>query len=55
MALILPVSTAVGYLLGLWLDGKFGTTWLRLLMLVLGSVAGFVSLIRQIMKDTRDE
>ena len=55
MALILPVSTFLGYLFGYWLDTRFGTTWLRILFLILGSVGGFVQLIRQIMQDSRDD
>ena len=55
LALLLPVSTFVGYLIGYWLDRALGTTWLRILLLVLGSVAGFVALIRQIMRDSRDD
>jgi F0F1-type ATP synthase assembly protein I len=54
LALILPASTFVGYGIGYWLDKQFGTTWLRILFLILGSVGGFVTLIRQIMKDSRD-
>jgi len=54
LALILPVSTFAGYLIGYWLDTRFGTTWLRIVLLILGSVAGFVQLIRQIMRDSRD-
>ena len=54
MALVLPVSTFVGYLIGYWLDGRFGTTWLRLVFLILGTVGGFIELIRQIMRDSRD-
>ena len=45
----------MGYAIGYWLDRAFGTSWLRILFLVLGSVAGFVQLIRQIMRDTRDD
>ena len=55
MALTLPVGTGLGYLLGWWLDSRFGTTWLKILFLILGSIAGFVTLIRQIMQDTRDD
>jgi ATP synthase protein I len=55
LALILPASTFVGYGIGYWLDKQFGTTWLRILFLILGSVGGFVTLIRQIMKDSRDD
>lgn len=53
--MLLPVSTFVGYGIGYWLDKQFGTQWLRILFLILGSAAGFVTLIRQIMRDTRDD
>ena len=55
LAMLLPVSTFVGYGIGWWLDKQFGTQWLRILFLILGSVAGFVQLIRQIMRDSRDD
>ena len=55
LALLLPVSTFIGYLIGYWLDKAFGTTWLRIVFLILGSVGGFVTLIRQIMRDSRDD
>jgi F0F1-type ATP synthase assembly protein I len=55
LALVLPASTFVGYLIGHWLDGKFGTQWLSILFLILGSVGGFIELIRQIMRDSRDD
>jgi F0F1-type ATP synthase assembly protein I len=37
------------------LDRKFGTQWLQILFLILGTIAGFVQLIRQIMRDSRDD
>ncbi len=55
LALVLPASTFVGYGIGYWLDRHFGTTWLRVLFLILGSVAGFVTLIRTILRDSRDD
>ena len=55
LALVLPVSTFVGYAIGYYLDKAFHTTWLQILFLILGSVAGFVSLIRQIMRDSNDD
>ena len=55
LALVLPASTFVGYGIGWWLDQRFGTTWLKVLFLILGSVAGFVTLIRQILRDSRDD
>ena len=54
LALLLPVSTAVGWVLGHWLDKAFGTGFLNIVGLILGSVAGFVQLIRQVTRDARD-
>lgn len=54
LALLLPVSTFVGYLIGYWLDRAFGTHWLYLLFLILGIAGGFTQLIRQIMRDSSD-
>jgi F0F1-type ATP synthase assembly protein I len=55
LALVLPVCTVAGYGFGYWLDQRFGTTWLSIVFLILGIVAGFVALIRQIMQDSRDD
>jgi F0F1-type ATP synthase assembly protein I len=54
LALLLPVSTAVGWVLGHGLDKAFGTSFLNIVGLILGSVAGFVQLIRQVTRDARD-
>jgi F0F1-type ATP synthase assembly protein I len=55
LALLLPVSTFVGYLMGAGLDRLFHTHFLYIVFLILGSVGGFVQLIRQVMRDSRDE
>ena len=52
MALILPISTFVGYAMGYGLDLLFHTVWLRYVFLVLGTISGFISLIRDLDKDT---
>ena len=54
LALVLPVSTFVGYLIGHYLDKVFGTEWLTILFLILGTVGGFVELIRQIRRDSKN-
>ncbi len=54
LAFLLPVSTFVGYAIGYLLDRAFGTHFLYLVFLILGIVSGFVQLIRQIQRDTRD-
>lgn len=51
LALLLPISTFVGYVMGYGLDLLFHTTWVRYVFLVLGTVSGFVSLIRELDKE----
>ena len=43
------------WLIGGLLDKAFHTTWINIPFLILGSVAGFVQLIRQLMRDTGDD
>ncbi len=52
LAVLLPASTVVGYLIGYGLDRLFHTGFLRVVFLLLGIAAGFVQLIRQVQKDT---
>jgi F0F1-type ATP synthase assembly protein I len=52
IATTLPAATFAGYLIGYWLDKSFGTTYLKIVFLVLGIVSGFVQLIRQLMRDS---
>ena len=55
LAFLLPLSTMVGYAIGYLLDKAFGTHWLYIPFLILGTVAGFVQLIRTLLRDTRDD
>jgi F0F1-type ATP synthase assembly protein I len=55
LAFMLPIASLVGYAIGYLLDKKFGTHWIYIPGLVLGIAAGFVQLIRQLMRDTRDD
>ena len=48
LAILLPASTFVGYAIGYGLDYLFSTHFLRVVFLALGTVAGFVQLIRGI-------
>jgi F0F1-type ATP synthase assembly protein I len=52
LAIVFPAATVVGWLIGLALDHWLHTTWLYLLGLILGIVAGFVELIRTASKST---
>lgn len=55
LAFLLPVSALVGYGIGYFLDKELGTRWIYIPGLILGIVAGFVQLIRQLMRDTSDD
>ena len=52
LAVIFPAATVVGWLIGAGLDRWLHTTWLYLAGLILGIVAGFVELIRSVVKNT---
>ena len=52
LAFLLPAATFVGYIIGYLLDKAFHTHFLYIVFLILGIVAGFVQLIRQIQRDT---
>jgi ATP synthase protein I len=54
LAFLLPTAVFVGYLIGYLLDKAFGTHFLYIVFLLLGIAAGFVELIREVQKDTRD-
>jgi F0F1-type ATP synthase assembly protein I len=48
LAFTLPAATVAGWLLGLALDHWLHTTWLFLVGLIFGIIAGFVELIRTV-------
>ena len=54
LAFLLPISAVIGWLLGGLLDKTFGTHWIYIFGLLVGIAAGFIELIRQLMRDTRD-
>lgn len=55
LAFLLPAATFVGYGIGYLLDRLFHTHFLYIPFLLLGIAAGFVQLLRQIMRDTRND
>ena len=55
LAFLLPAAALIGYVLGYLLDKEFETTWMSVAGVIVGSAAGFVQLIRQLMRDTRDD
>jgi F0F1-type ATP synthase assembly protein I len=52
LAFVFPAATVIGWLIGLALDHWLHTTWLYLVGLILGIVAGFVELIRTAAKSS---
>jgi len=46
IAFIFPAATVVGWLIGVALDHWVHTSWLYIVGLILGIIAGFVELIR---------
>jgi len=54
LAFLLPAATFVGYAIGYLLDKLFHTRFLYIPFLILGIAAGFVQLVRQLLRDTRD-
>jgi ATP synthase protein I len=51
LAIIFPAATVVGWLIGVALDRWLHTTWLYIVGLILGIIAGFVELIRTATKN----
>ena len=54
LAFLLPVAAVVGYVIGYLLDKAFGTHFLHIVFLLFGIAAGFVQLIRILLRDTRN-
>ncbi len=54
IAFTFPVAAAVGYFIGAWLDGKFGTSpLLTLVFLAFGFVAALLELFRELKRLNR--
>lgn len=51
LAVLLPLSTFIGYGIGYFLDKLFHTHFLYVVFLLLGIAAGFVELFRELSKD----
>ena len=53
LAFVLPAALVVGWLIGAALDRWLHTSWLYLAGILLGIAAGFVELIRTVIRDTK--
>ncbi len=54
IALLLPSSVGVGWLLGAWGDSYFHQTWMTIAGIIFGSVSGLVYIIRMAITSERD-
>lgn len=54
LAFALPAATVVGWIIGVLLDRFLHTSFLYLVGLLLGIAAGFVELIRTVIKDEQE-
>ena len=52
LAFVLPTCAVVGWLIGHWLDGAFGTKFLTFVFLLFGIAAGFLELFRELSQDS---
>ena len=50
LGVLLPACTFIGWLIGAGLDKWLHTRWLYLVGLIMGIIAGFVQLIRTVLK-----
>jgi hypothetical protein len=55
MATQLPFSAVAGYALGYGLDVYFGTTWLRVVVMIVAIIGAFGQLVRQLLKDQKSK
>jgi F0F1-type ATP synthase assembly protein I len=53
LAFIFPAALVAGWLVGLALDHWLHTSWLYLAGILLGIAAGFIELIRTVLRDTK--
>ena len=51
LAFLLPAAMLVGYVIGYFLDKAFGTSFLKIVFLLLGIVSGLIEMVRELNKD----
>ncbi len=54
LAFLLPSATLVGWVAGYLLDKALGTSFLKVVFLLLGIAGGILQLVRQVNRDTRN-
>jgi F0F1-type ATP synthase assembly protein I len=51
LTFLIPAAVVIGYGIGYFLDKAFGTSFLKIVFLLLGVAAGMVELVRELNKD----
>ncbi len=49
IAILLPSAAFIGWLLGAWLDTHFHQSWIGLVGIVFGGIAGMVHVVRMVL------
>ena len=55
VGMVFPISIVIGYGIGYYLDRWLGTTYLKVVFLLIGIASGFVSFFRSIAAAEREE
>lgn len=54
IAILLPASAFIGWLIGAWLDSRFHQSWIGTAGIIFGGIAGIVHVVRIAMASTGD-
>ncbi len=54
LTFLIPACVVIGYTIGYFLDKAFGTSFLKIVFLLLGVAAGMIELVRELNKDDGD-
>jgi hypothetical protein len=54
IALLLPSSAFIGWLIGAWADSRLHTSWIGIAGIVFGGVSGLVYVVRLALASSRD-
>ncbi len=54
LAFTLPAGAIAGYIIGYLLDKAFGTSFLRIVCLILGIAGGLIEVIRSLLQDAKE-
>lgn len=54
MAFLLPSAVFIGYAIGYGLDKLFGTTYLKIVFLIIGIASGLVELVRELSQEAKE-